>query len=302
MKPLIDYIIESRGIVTGKNDWSILVDYIINHCKFNNDNEYIINRRQYLPPWIGSCMIKMVEFDDDTIAMYIDDESILIGSQLEMTIIIANNAFSSTNLLRVSLEHEFQHAFDHWINLSRRHKDTFIDANYDIATGFESSNYDLMDFWDIFVNPEVCYSDHMFYILRGSTYWFDQSESNAFLREFALYLKTFPIKNIKVFDWYDLYANPNETGAQPLIGIMLMHNIIDNINKYKGVDWKYVMDALNFSWAKQYMGHTFSGNDKNAFCKVLREILNRKAKKVIERYKRVFKDSGLQIINAPNWF
>ena len=83
---------------------------------------------------------------------------------------------------------------------------------------------------------------------------------------------------------------------------MLIYEVINNPNKFPNVEWDYVMDSLNVSWAKQYLGHIFSGRDVKSFCNVLREILMKKTKNILTRYKRVVKDSGVNIINAPEWF
>lgn len=302
MKPLYTYILEARGIVTGENNWSNLVEYIVDHCDFDQDGEFVITQRQYLPPWIGSCIVRLEDWVPGGIAAYADDESVLVGNQMEVTIKVTKQALISTNKFRITLEHELQHAFDHWVKVFRRGKTNFIDDTYCIPIGYEGPEFDEIRFWDIYDDPSKCYFDHMFYILRESTYWFDQSESNAFLREFALYLKEFSIKNGQTWDWNNLYDDPNETGAQPLIGIMLIHCVLDHPNIYHDVEWDYVMDGLNATWAPTFMGKTYSGEDAKAFCKVLQDILNKKAKKVLDRYIRVFKDSGLQCINEPEWF
>lgn len=301
MKELFGYIKEARGVVTGENNWSNLVNYIVKNCKFDDENEFTIYQREYLPPWMGSCVLRLNKWIHNGIAFYNDGESILIGNQMEVTIEVTKNALTNTNKFRITLEHELQHAFDHWIKVFRRGKTSFMDNNYDIPVGFESPDYNKIRFWDIYNNKGKCYFDHMFYLLNGSTYWFDQSEINAFLREFSLYLKEVSIKNNEL-NWKELYYNPNESGAQPLIGIMLIYEVINNPNKFPNMEWDYVMDSLNVSWAKQYLGHTFSGRDAKSFCNVLREILMKKAKNILTRYKRVVKDSGVNIINAPEWF
>ena len=294
MKSLIEYIIESRGIVTNENSWSDLVEYIIKNFK---SDKIIITKN--LPPWMNQCTVKIEDIVYGGLAEYSDRESGRIDNKMNVVINLTKKAVRYPSRLKVILEHEFQHAFDDWIARFHRGK-YFLSNSYCTSIGYEGPDFDKINFWDIYDNPEKCYFDHMFYLLRESSYWFEPTESNAFLREFGLYIKNYA-KTHKIWNWENLYKDPNNTGAQPLIGIMLIHKVLDEINKYD-IDWEYVMRSLNDRWAKSFMGHQFPGNSKEAFCKVLLEILNNKAEKILLRYRRILKDSGLKTKNVPYWF
>ena len=302
MKALSDYLVplmERRGVVTGKDDWSRLVDYIVNNFETDDNFEFHCDRR-YLPSWMGDCIVRM-EADFGVIAAYADNESILIGDRMDVVVQITEKALKSVTRFKSSLEHEFQHAYDDYIGRTRRNKPTFLDDEYGFAVGAEGDGYDDLNIWDIIENPKACYSDHAFYICRESTYYFAPTEVNAYLREFSLYLKSLAIKG-GVFDWNRMRRDTKMEGELPLIGMWLTYYMRDHINEYTGIEWDYVMDKINDSWAPTVMGRTYGGNDAKAFVKVIDDIIRKRIRKPMERYIRVIKDSGVKTKNMPEWF
>ena len=299
MKSLFQYIIEARGVVTGKDDWSRLVDHIVNNFTTDDNFEFHCDRK-YLPPWMGDCIVRM-EADFGAIAAYADDESALIGDQMDVVVKITEKALKSVSRFKSSLEHELQHAYDDYIGRSRRNKPTFLDDDYCFAIGAEGFDYDNLHVWDILENPKACYFDHAFYICRESTYYFAPTEINAYLREFSLYLKSLAIKGGE-FDWNRMRKDTKMEGELPLIGMWLTYYMRDHINEYTDIEWDYVMDKINDSWAPTVMGHTYSGKDAKAFVKVIDDIIRKKIRKPMERYIRVIKDSGVKTKNMPEWF
>jgi hypothetical protein len=299
MKSLFQYIIEARGIVTGKDDWSRLVDHIVNNFTTDDNYEFHCDRK-YLPPWMGDCIVRM-EADFGAIAAYADDESALIGDQMDVVVKITEKALKSVSRFKSSLEHELQHAYDDYIGRSRRNKPTFLDDDYCFAIGGEGFNYDDLNIWDIIEKPKACYFDHAFYICRESTYYFAPTEINAYLREFSLYLKSLAIKGGE-FDWNRMSKDTKMEGELPLIGMWLTYYMRDHINEYTDIEWDYVMEKINVSWAPTIMGRTYSGRDAKAFVKVIDDIIRKKIRKPMERYIRVIKDSGVKTKNMPEWF
>lgn len=306
MKSLFQYIIEARGVVTDSNSWSGLVDYLVGIYANIPDNEDYFVDGSVLPGWMDECIIRKMDWVPGGIASYADDESALIGNRMSVTINLSNQLGSDKNRIRTTLEHEFQHAFDDWIGRYRRGKDTFLDDDYCVPIGYEGPGFDDINQWDILVSPQRCTFDHMFYLLRESTYWFSPTEINAFLREFSIYIKSYVAAHGNQWNWNDIHDNPNN-GALPLIGMEFLHYVYDNINKYTGIDkddlsWEYIMEGLNAHWADIVFGHKFPGKDKQAFRKVIGEIIKKKAGKAMSRYMRVLKDSGAELMNMPEWF
>lgn len=299
MKTLYSYIQEARGIVTGADSWSKLVDYIINNFTTDDNGEFHCDPK-YLPGWMGKCTICMTsEFDD--IAAYDDTESSLVKGRMNVYIKITTKALKNVRRFVSSLEHEFQHAYDDYIGRTRRGKSTLLDNDYCVPTGYEGFDYDDLHMWDIMENPSKCYFDHAFFICKESTYWFAQTEINAYLREFSLYLKTIADKG-GTFDWKKIRTNTRMEGEMPLIGMWLTYYMRDHIKEYTGIEWDFVMEKINETWAPTVFGHTFKGNDSNAFRKVLDELIKKKIHKPMARYIRVIKDSGVKTKNIPDWF
>lgn len=299
MKSLYAYIKEARGIVTGPDNWSRLVDYIVDNFETDDNYEFHCDRK-YLPSWLGDCIVRMEAYVG-AVAAYADNESALIGNQMDVVIKISEKALKNVSRFKSSLEHEIQHAYDDYIGRTRRGRTTFLDDDYDIPIGYEGFDYDNLNPWDIIKKHKECYFDHAFYLCRESSYWFSPTEINAYLREFSLYLKSLVIKGSE-FDWNRMLKDAKMEGDLPLIGMWLTYYMRDHINEYTGIEWDYVMEKINVQWAHTVMGRTYKGNDVMAFRRVLDDIIKRKMRKPMERYLRVIKDSGVKTKNLPDWF
>ena len=299
MKSLFQYIIEARGVVTGKDSWSDLVDDIAKTMVYGDETTRIWTTG--LPDWIKQLTVTVDQYIIGGIAVYADELTKVVDNKLIITIKVSKQAFKSISKFKSTLEHELQHAYDDYIGRTRRGKSVFIGDKYCVPTKYESPDFESTNIWDIITNPKNVTTDHMQYLLRESTYWFDQSEVNAFLREFNLYIKSVAVKNGFEWDWNDVFGNPND-GALPLTGISLIYHTINHINEYTNVEWDWAMDAVNDYWAPTVFNKTFPGKDANSFVRVLQYILKKMTPKVIARYSRVIKDNDIDIINKPDWF
>lgn len=301
MKRLLQYILEARGVVTGPDNWSGLVDYIVKNFNPDKTGEFHCDRK-YLPPWMGDCIIVIKQWCSGGIAAYVSDESALIGNVMDICIEVTPKALRTPAKFHTTLEHELQHAYDDYLGRTRRGRTTFLDDDYCVAIGYEGPNFEDLNHWEILTDPVKCYFDHAFYVLRESTYWFAPTEINAYLREFSMYLKGLAASG-RPFDWVKVLQD--EEGVNviiPLTGMLLIYTMYNNINKYTGIEWDYVMDCINERWAPMVLGHTVKGNNAVAFRKVLEELIKKKIRKPMERYIRVVKDSGVEMINTPEWF
>lgn len=297
MKPLYTYILEARGIVTGDFDWSELVETIMSYMPGIEVGKYEIDEKE-LPSWLTFLTVEVTPYGE---ASYEYRQSRLIGDKMDAYIKIPEG--KSQFWYKLSINHELQHAFDDWIARTRRGRDCGFDDRYCISTGYEYENLDWDRLYDLVTHPRECSYDHIFNILSQATYSLNQSEVNAYLREFNIYMNE--LEKLYKIEWSfnDVLEHPNN-GLNPLICLNCLWSLKKNINMLdiKDEDWPWVGDAINEKWTKMFLGHSITGTGKEVVKKIVDELFKRYGRKVVKRYQRVLDDHNIEIKEEPEWF
>ena len=297
MKALYDYILEARGIVTGEYDWSGLVETIMSYMPDIEIGRYEIDEKE-LPSWL---IFLTVEVIPNGQASYEYKQSRLIGDKLDAYIRIPQGR--SQTWYDSALNHELQHAFDDWIGRTRRGKDCGFDEKYCISTGFEDSELDWGELEDLVAHPGKCTFNHIFNILSQSTYALNESEVNAYLREFNIYISGLEQSGQTTWSFTDVLVHP-DNGLCPLICLNCLWGLRSNLDKLdvKDEDWQWIADSINFKWSQMFLGHIVGGTGKDVIIRIVDELFRRYGVKTAKRYKRILGDHNMRLKDAPSWF
>lgn len=293
-KGIIEYILERRGVVTGDNSWSKVVDYIYNtKC-------LVIDDPEILSPWMHSIYIlpQINIHKKDYYAAYRNDLSEIIDGKLKIFIDVTNENYLEKGIL----DHEIQHAFDDWIARVKRNK-PLIDSQYELGTGYEKkavSPYNCS-------NPLKANCNDFFNMFKWCTYLFNTSEVNAFSREFDRYLSEITDE----VNMYEYVTDINDdNGSSPMTLLNTLHNVIKNKNLYiednKHVDWDYIAAGLHQYWSKKYLGKNIIGKDsKDIVIKTIQYIIDYKAKYAFEKFRKIIENhmmEGMKVYDFPWWW
>ena len=296
MKSLLQYIIETRGVVTGEFDWSELVKVIIDTISGGKGIKYDIPTKD-LPSWIDSLSIHIIP---GGLPSYEYEQSSMVGDKLK--IIICTPPGKESSWYYTALNHELQHAFDDWIAHTRRGKGAF-DDKYCISTGYEDDDMSWGELYDLVTRPQQCTFDHIFNILKQSTYALHQSEVNAYLREFDIYMKGLETLGKNEWDFSDIVEHA-DNGMCPLVCLNCLSNLKSNINKLdvKDNDWPWVAGAVNSRWTKEFLGHQVNGTGKDVIIKIVDLLFKIYGNKISRRYSRILQDHNIVVKKQPEWF
>lgn len=294
MRPLIDYIIEKRGIVSGEYSWDVTVDTIMDYMGNIEVGLYEIDEDK-LPSWMIYLIVEIIESGQ---ASYEFTKSKIMDGKLDGYIKIPLG--KNKDWYKSALNHELQHAFDDWIARTRRGKQSGFDDKYCIATGYEYNDLGYDKLYELVTNPSKCDFDYVFNILKETTYALNESEVNAYLREFYIYVEGLQSGN---WDFNNILKHA-DNGMVPLICLNCLYGLKHNINilDISDEDWEYVSNAVNEKWTKMYLGHIVKGSGKETILKIVNEIFKVYGKNIVKRYYRVLLDHGLKPQNEPEWF
>lgn len=306
MKNLYQFLVEKQGFVSGENDWTRLVEYIIQHKndRDKQNNFYVKKTTGVLCPWMAP-PIKIRYRDLDGEYAYFDRGSAHLSSdkkKLEAISIYLDNKFieNSDNFkIAQTLQHEIQHAYDLYID--ELYKNPFGSRSEScIGDAIKDPNIKLSDF--IKKSPSQIKNDHIYNLWSFVTYALMPTEVNAFSREFNIYLQDLKNKGITEIDWnifWDDLDQLDSNGALTLITLDALFIAYENANKYK-IDWDEILYTLNDHRELEYRF-----NEKTIFANLkslLKTIIAKWTKYPLKQFKRIVKNSGITIKNAPEWF
>lgn len=300
MKSLYEYILEAHGVVSEVNSWDKTVDFICTHKRS------IVTEPEHLAPWMES--VSLIQLKSATreryYAAYRDDLSKMKQDKLAVVVEVdlKNVIFMSSEFKSV-LQHELSHAFDDWIHRSKG-LGSFFSDKYKLGTGgeFEETNpYNVL-------NPATATCDDFFALLKYCTYFLEQTEINAYSREFDKWLDS-----QKVIDLDKLVQLPNDgIGINPLTFVNLLTFALDNESHYildaDHVDWDYILQIIRApkpgyskSWSQKFLGKNYP-----SFRKTMMELYRRAIKDVFMKYRKIIEyhiqEKGLKVSKYPYWW
>ena len=291
---LTEYILEKRGVVSGDNSWSKVVDYIYNTKRLVIDDPEIIS------PWMYSVTIlpQINSRKRDYYAAYMNDLSEIIDGKLKIVIEVTDMDYLEKGLL----DHEIQHAFDDWIARVKKNK-PLIDSQYKLGTGYENEE----------VAPNNCSyplkanCDDFFCMFKWCTYFFNNTEVNAYSREFDRYLSE--IGDEINMDEYVTELN-DDNGSGPMVMLNTLHDVLKYKDMYieddEHVDWDYIVAGLHQGWSKKYLGKNINGKDsKDTVIKTIQYIIDHKAKYAFEKFRKIIENhmmDGMKVYDFPWWW
>lgn len=307
MKTLYNYILEAHGVVTGENDWSSTVDVIMDLLKRNPNEESFNVPEGDLPPWLKGLkvLIQKSSIYRWSSACYTPSNSSIVGDKLVGQIEITMNKIDPKHLKYV-LNHEIQHAFDDWIIRVKRNTGTLSDFLY-IPSGYSELRADgdpIKHIVKILEDPAHVTFNDLFIMFDQCTYFFSNTEINAYLREWALSIEDY-VKETgsKELDFQTCLQNNQLEGYGPILIINVLYKILNIWDKIhiEDDDWEYVMGALNPRWTKRFIGKSIPGSGKDGVKNILQSIMDKYADQLIRKYNRIIKDKGIIIKNGPEW-
>ena len=298
MKDIKTYIKESYGQVSGVNSWDRLVDHI------SKTGELNVNDKQVLPPWINS--IKLIKPNYKTkasyAAAYMDEETKLVGDKMDVVIEIRLDGDFGNKMFVTNLHHELQHAFDDWISRTKKQK-YFLSDHYSIGTGGELEE---MNPFNAMYDIKRTNCDDLFCMFKWCTYFLEETEVNAYSREFDKWLDS-----QKELDLNELLKQHHDgIGINPLAYVNLLYFVIEHQNDYvedaDHVDWDYIAQILHKKWSVAYLGKNVSGKDgKDIVIKTMQEVLKKYGKYVVNKYRKIIErhavNKGIKV-KFPKWW
>lgn len=306
MKPLQGYIMEARGVVTDENDWGTTVKVILAMLGKDPQAGSLFVPDSYLPPWLASLeiVVRKTSTHFQGHASYTPSHSSMKDAKLVAQVEITTNMVNPRDM-ESTLNHEIQHAFDDWIIRTRR--SGTLDDFMTVATGYSEIRMDddpnLCMVHTVYQPAKVTFND-IFVVFEYCTYWLNQTEVNAYSREWAMFVPEFIKEKGNTYDWYKEIKTGDLRGQQPLMYIDGLHQTLGNWDKFTGIedeDWEYIMGGLNHRWTKHVLGHRVRGTGKDGVRKVLEEVIRKLVPNVIRRYMRIIKDNGLVVVDGPDF-
>ena len=302
----IENILEKRGAVSGKNSWNKIVDYIYKNKAIFKNKDIFIDDPKILSPWMYSVSIISPDNASGELyyAAYRDDLSEVIDGKMKIVI----EVLDINTIKKGLLDHELQHAFDDWIAKARRNKPLIDDSQYKLETGYEDKKEESAPNSCTYTKKANC--NDFFYMFKWCTYFFNNTEVNAFSREFDRYLSYKRYKKYEInMDKYVTELN-DYNGSGPMVMLNTLYDILRYIDKYiedsEHVDWDYIAAGIQLGWSKKYLGKNIYGKDsKDSVIKTIQYIIDNKAKYAFEKFRKILENhmmKGMTVYDFPWWW
>jgi hypothetical protein len=294
-------------VVDDVNDWRSTILAVMDKIKSKRSGVLHLSSSE-LPAWLKSMDIELrtVANAYQGVACYMPSKSEISDGKLCAKISMAVGGSNDASL-KYTLNHEIQHAFDDWIIRTRRKSGTLEDF-MTVPSGYSELSMDddpLVSIVRLSRQPDEVTLNDIFVMFDQCTYWFSETERNAYLREWALFVSDYVAEyGSKPYDWYKECSTGINAGQSPVMILDSLYDALDNWDKFpiSDEDWEYAMAALNSKWTKRYLGHHIDGAGKEGVRNILVRIIDTFVPKIIRKYMRIVKDYGMNMTNAPKWF
>lgn len=293
MKNLYNYIAESRGIVTGKDDWSNLVKFIsvkIGASQRNmktavvklwgNDVEVpSIEITKKLPDWISKCHVYICPSKYSAGMAWVEPENMKLDGDKVIAEIYINEKYAKGPAFRDSLDHELQHLYDNYKSAGKK-----INGKYHVNPGHDEPDVPI---------GAICHGNLEYnVILELFKYYTDfchEFEWSAYLRNFNSFLKT---KSGEKISFDDV---PYESGLLPVFVYKLFNILLSKVDDMTDINVEDTLYYLDQGYLKRTKIKPFTNLKMQDRLKaIIKYILEEDSKKMIRNYKRCMDDNDVK--------